>query len=451
MSQIEKKLNSLRQRLIYSNNITEQKIVNSMEKVISLIEFEFDPYILSNAYCLIGELYIKINQEENAIEYFEAALDYNKDNAKAYISLLYYELNKNNKDLIKIKRLAAFACDILEKKENLDVRFNIIILNHLLNLISDYKNLNSLKVDSNIIDKPEKSVLVKKINEGRYKECKLYFQENNKTLSSCIILLLEQLIKLRKNASEDQIYTITNQYLDDKNYDALVDYLSEIYKKRPSIQNVCIDTSMKLFFRKEYGYALRLIYTVKRYDNDNEKVNILINRINEEIHYKLMPEARKKAFKNNKENIHNAFLEKNNLKTANYIIEGKRLYNDNIYNYFLGKYYYFNGDYEMARTYFLAYTKDGYKKLQKCYFYLFFIEYNNNGNYFKYYKKYLKLIELSKITNRKSKEAIKTMEQMIELKNTKIPKSERKNTKYIDMSVEYFEKEENNTFKYKKN
>lgn len=353
-------------------------------------------------------------------------------------------------DLTKVKELAHDACSVLEKKENLDVKFNIIILNHLLNLISDYENFNSLEVDNNIIDKREKSVLVKSLNEGRYEECKLYFQENNKTLSSCIILLLEQLIKLRKNASEDQIYTITKQYLDDKNYDSLVNYLSEIYKKRPSIQNICIDTCIKLFFRKEYGYALRLIYTVKRYDNDNEKVNIIINRINEEIHYKLMPETRKKAFKKNKENIHYAFLEKNNLKTANYIIEGKRLYNENIYNYYLGKYYYLNGDYEKARTYFLAYIKEGYKKLQKCYLYLFFIEYYNNGNYFKYYKKYLKFIELNKLTNKKSREDIKIMEQKINSKNLKTPKEDRKFTKYIDMNVEDFEKEENNTFKKKK-
>lgn len=242
--------------------------------------------------------------------------------------------------------------------------------------------------------------------------------------------------------------------MQNKEYNKLVNKLIILNKTNNAYLDNSLSVCHRLIRLKQYSFASKLIYSMKKYDNDNDKINMMINLLNEEINYKSMPNNKRAGMKKNQKAIALAFEEKNYIEAANNIIIGKHLYNQNIYNYYLGKYYYRKADYKKAKEYLEIYNKNGYYKLQKSLFYLFKIEYFNNGNYIKYYKKYLKVISLNKYANSKAKETVHSMKKMIEFKksqsNSNEDKDDYKNIENIIMSIEDFFEEPSVKIKKKK-
>lgn len=440
------------EKIIFMDHNYKKQIPSKIRKIKSLIANETNPKVLEKAYTILGTFYSDLGKVDESCYYFNKALEINPKNIKPFTTFLYHEILKDKKDYNKINDLVT---SVLNLKQNRETIFNANILNHLLLLL---KNNNDKKIDKEFGKTKIEFEIINSINEKDFEKSKAIYESYNFTLSFCIKELLEQLIPLYRKkipSKKQELEKYIDNCIENKKYDGLVDVLINEYKTHSTNHDLCFVTCQRLIRLKKYSHASKLLYTIKKYDSDNDKVNMLINLLNEGLNYRCMNDKKRAGMKKNQKEISRCFNEKNYIKAAENIIIGRMLYNQNIYNYYLGKYYYKKGDFEKAKEYFLLYTKSGYYKLQKCFFFLFQIEYNNiKGNYIKYYKKYLKVVSLNRTISSKSKYAIDVMERAIkngDLNDDKEKYSKNyKDTEDINMTVEDFFEKPDVKFKNKK-
>lgn len=208
-----------------------------------------------------------------------------------------------------------------------------------------------------------------------------------------------------------------NEFIDEcvksNNFNALVNELTIKYPRNKDNEELYIKVINTLIDFKKYDIALVLINSLKDPNNYSIKLHFLTNKMYEQMHNDAMSKEAKEVMQKNCSDAINE-INNNNFKAAYSILNRYDSGKQNIYNYYLGLYFYKIKDYNTAKYYFNAYLQNGFEMLIDCYFYLFNIEYETDGNYNKYYEEILSLSNIDK-----TEQIINLMRNMIKMKNVK--------------------------------
>lgn len=404
MNDLKKEI-KLAKKGIYSNYYdNEDKIFRAISSLKRLIKKEDDKSIISNAYNLIGDLYRIANNNEKAFGYYELAIKTDSKNVRVYASMIYSYLENN------------------KFKGALNTTMTLINSNSL-----DKNELkNALQLEK---------ILLFIINNEYDKELK--YNENNVILNSCIILSIE---KYYINKRKNKVDNIKNSFNDitTKSYKKTVNEAASLYNQRLIKDTDVEELVIKLIELKRYDAAEELINLIKSNSSRNKHIKYYERRIEEELFYSKQKNKEKELVKYLVQIGESCYKDRNNEASLYYNELGKKMTNDYVFDYYLGKTYYRMHNYKKATEHLNSYSKQGFEKLSKCYYFLFLSQVKSKESYGKTYQNNKELCEAYRINNDFSRYFNDLYIRVEVSKEKTFDKNKSLAYRYVDMTEEDF-------------
>lgn len=406
MNDLKKEI-KLAKKGIYSNYYdNDDKIFRDISNLERLIKKENDESMKSKAYTIIGDLYRIANNNEKAFGYYKLAITADSKNTKVYASMIYSYLENN------------------EFKEALNI--TRILIN------SNFLDKNGLKNALQL-----EKILLFIINNEYDKELK--YSENNEILNSCIALSIDKYCINKRKKSVENVKNSFND-ITTKSYKKTVNDAVSLYNQRLIKDTDVEELVIKLIELKRYAVAEELIKLIKSNSSRNKHVKYYERRIEEEVFYSKQKNKEKELVEYLVKIGKSCYKDKKYDASLYYNELGKKMTNDYVFDYYLGKTYYRMHNYKKATEHLNSYSKQGFEKLSKCYYFLFLSQVKSKGSYGRTYQNNKELCEAYRINNNFSRHFNDLYIRVEVSKEKTFDKNKSLAYKYVDMTEEDFKK-----------
>lgn len=407
MEDIKEIINSIGKNILSKKEVSKKEMDSSIKLLNSIKNDEQYQVIYNN---LMGRILLKQNKYKEAKYYFENELKQIPNSSSAFYNLYKIEVYEKNYE-VAISNIN--SCYNNSSKNTVEINFVSNILNTIIDVNNDFDKFLVTDYKIDITDK----FLYKKISIPEVKDLyhEIIFNFNSKNY----LLMKNNLIKFNslviKHNIKIEVYTVINminnliEVIKKKYYEKLVYYEQSSNYDNILIKFLIFGLEQQLITTKtfmnyidrlissNYKYAYDLLeYLTANYNLDNYslELNYLKNKLNEKyLYYNLSKE--KKDYYDLCIEKGRVFYRNGDLETAMYYYEaGLYVTSHPIFNYYIGKIYFKNKNFDIAQEYFSKYEQNGGEKELKALLYIwtYFDKHYNSKQIIKTDEKTKKLI-----------------------------------------------------------